>query len=851
MLAASILAPLGSLAGVSAWSGEWDVGRWQEKTALTLMLIAGPGTLALLAAQARMREHDRELATGAVVLSVVVFVVLAVAFILWTEWPSTEWVRFAVVAIIALAGMYAAAAEWTRRSLLLLGLLLAVLLTAVVASIGIDAVRQKLRDDHEAQIERAEESLNRLESLAEQRKTARTVARDNAVAGLAAVLSCRGDVSTEALLAVANRLRAALDAGAGPPDEVRRAVAALRPCAIPVAEQLPLVAERAAAAIDSDAETRKAQPDRAPVTRAINEARAHKGDTLPAKKARTALQIEAARYRAAVTGEKRDQDALEALLKAEPTEDPVAEETTLLTALAEGAEAIARSATDENAARFVPGPLGWVLLGAVALSVWGALLRRNALQLAGPVKVEGKGGEDVDLRIAVLQNLAEPGAAPGASTASPITNLLDVAGPGLGTVKKIVEAVLAVIGRRYGYTVYADIAKTGADGKAVPGADRKDTTPAADGKAAPGAARKEATPAADRKEATPGADRKEATPGADGKAATPAQTRVLVRVKDLQSEATLGVRLVEDDDALVAVRAAGLWAAGFILERSSRIPTWAAWDADSAKALATSRADNPTLEDAKDASRSAPNSGLLLILLGARYELHSQQRDAVAVYARAVAGHPTYLTARYRLAVSLGMLSNDPSKQWTAASPDARAPVLAALRQAVQRVGLHGTLADELQRLAAADEKGHRVALQEMAKVLLLHLEVEARFLPIASASLRRSERDMLRPLLDRKGRARFHDLVWSASGIYTDRVGDVIAKADGPGSWWQVSYNAACAKARSGDALEAMRLLEQCLARPGVHQLKADWVRVDPDLKSLQGWPRFDRFSAQLEGSS
>jgi uncharacterized membrane protein YfcA len=158
------------------------------------MLLAGPGLLALLAALAF--AHD-ELAVGALVLSVVLLVVLVVAFVLWSEWPGTEWRRFAVVAITALVGLYAASAEWTRRSLLLLALLLAVLVTAVVADIGRDVVRQERRKDHEAEIERAEESLNRLGSLAEQRETAQAGARNDAVAALAALLSCRGEVPTE------------------------------------------------------------------------------------------------------------------------------------------------------------------------------------------------------------------------------------------------------------------------------------------------------------------------------------------------------------------------------------------------------------------------------------------------------------------------------------------------------------------------------------------------------------------------------------------------------------------------------------------------------------------------------
>ena len=109
----------------------------------------------------------------------------------------------------------------------------------------------------------------------------------------------------------------------------------------------------------------------------------------------------------------------------------------------------------------------------------------------------------------------------------------------------------------------------------------------------------------------------------------------------------------------------------------------------------------------------------------------------------------------------------------------------------------------------------------------------------------------MLHRLLGRKRRTEFHDLVWSALSIYTGQVETVIAKADRPGSSWQVSYNAACARARSGHPDDAMRLLEQCLVRPGVHQLKAEWVTKDPDLQTLQGWPRFDRFCEQAEGES
>ena len=78
-------------------------------------------------------------------------------------------------------------------------------------------------------------------------------------------------------------------------------------------------------------------------------------------------------------------------------------------------------------------------------------------------------------------------------------------------------------------------------------------------------------------------------------------------------------------------------------------------------------------------------------------------------------------------------------------------------------------------------------------------------------------------------------------------------------GSWWQISYNAACRHAADIDIAKgtqteqenaadcALKFLEQTLVRPGVEQLSADWVSRDPDLAVLRPHPRFKRFVAQL----
>ena len=77
---------------------------------------------------------------------------------------------------------------------------------------------------------------------------------------------------------------------------------------------------------------------------------------------------------------------------------------------------------------------------------------------------------------------------------------------------------------------------------------------------------------------------------------------------------------------------------------------------------------------------------------------------------------------------------------------------------------------------------------------------------------------------------------------------------ANKPDSWWQISYNAACAYATCVQAdpdrvVNAFGLLEQTVAHPGIHQLTANWVKLDPDLQSvrLSDPPRFERFAAQL----
>lgn len=99
----------------------------------------------------------------------------------------------------------------------------------------------------------------------------------------------------------------------------------------------------------------------------------------------------------------------------------------------------------------------------------------------------------------------------------------------------------------------------------------------------------------------------------------------------------------------------------------------------------------------------------------------------------------------------------------------------------------------------------------------------------------------------------RFHPLVKSALRSLGEKsqLGKLRVAADRPQSWWQISYNAACGYASSvdpaPDPCQALRLLEQTLVRPGIHQLSAEWVAADAALSGLRACPRFTRFVAQL----
>ena len=221
-------------------------------------------------------------------------------------------------------------------------------------------------------------------------------------------------------------------------------------------------------------------------------------------------------------------------------------------------------------------------------------------------------------------NVPEPGAAPGSPSTNPVTTLLDIAVGATTAISKIAQAVLAIVGQRYGYQVAIDVTSGDlADSSLVTGGAGTDATKSANCHHGPG-------------------------PGHLGDQRNHLRL-ALVHFARMRSKRS-------------ARRDYGRQ--GYVLNRSSRIPHWAAWEAETAHALVTAKnGTEHNIPALKAALTDAPNSGILLVLLGHRYELAGQQLDAIECYARAVTAYPRYAVARYRLAIAVAAMRH-PEFDW-------------------------------------------------------------------------------------------------------------------------------------------------------------------------------------------
>jgi len=504
---------------------------------------------------------------------------------------------------------------------------------------------------------------------------------------------------------------------------------------------------------------------------------------------------------------------------------------TVLDALIAGAETtVADLAVQDDALPLALERALWVILAVIVLAWWRQVERRSGAQLPGPVTIEFNGcampkvgpAEPVDgakaaepttppdepanaekdtqkaeFRAAVLTNLSEPGPVPGGQTSFPVTDLVELVSSTAGWVQPLVNALKSALNPTVGYNVIADVL---------------------------------------------------------GPAKSTGRTdwQVLVRVSSRATGEQVDVGLVAGDTATLACRAAGYRAAAAILDRSTRVATWARWSQDSAESWA--RFDNPEdvgLPELMRAVTGAPSSGLMLQRLAAKLDLDGRHREALGIYARAVAAHPRYPAARYRLVVSLSLLMHLTDQQWISAPLSDRIRVTRQLQRACISIDadIDGTNLSELP--GAGPAEAHRT-LRLLHQRLATQLVADASAGHVLTNTLRRSERAVWWEIAKSIGNpwgacARQRWMARSARMASRDagreRTNEIRATAERARdrrSWWQLSFNLACHHARDGNPDEALTWLETSLERPGCEALNKQWLESDPDLKSLHGVPRF-----------
>ncbi|WP_136697319.1 TPR end-of-group domain-containing protein [Geodermatophilus dictyosporus] len=778
-------------------------------------------------------EREATRGWGVLVLAALALIVEASALCLDS---LTPWQRVGASLAVLGAALVAASREWTRRWLRILGAAGLLLLLLTVADIGRTYLAAETGSEaleEIADLRSITENLSaREQELEEQAEDSRTAALET----LAAHINI-ATVRTEALDAA--RLLPDLLAEGGDPEARRAALDAFDEAY--VANQASEFDERLRAAVDVAAQAAAradVDPDRTAADSALSEACitasesaqisrpiACNGDpsTVQLGVALAAARLAVAEYRQDLLGRDLDAAAVteaesaltDALASASGTDEPSAD---LVDAIEAGADTLVGS--------YELGAIAWIALGGAALLGWRHLEVRSTRQMPGPVepKLETATAPNTDestvdqnavFRTALLKNVSVPAAAPGATHAAAVTDLAQLADTVAPSwLKPLITVVGSALSTQGGYRADADVVASATANK---GTEMKQD---------------EEEPA----------------------------WRVLVRLTDLTTGQQVAVRELTGKDAATACRAAGYWAAGTILARSPRVPSWSHWSGDTANALAAAddakEGDCTTL---KGAVALAPTSGLLLVKLAFEYDIAGQHAEALAHYARAVAVHPRYLVARYRLAASLGLQAGDATETWFQRSTSERRRITEELRRARQTLGLTDQRrVEELVRAprTVGPSSPTSEAFQELARQ---HYREIVRSTPwwsgygYLTGMARRSERELWKEVFRGDNFARrIHWTAKSAALVNevaiesqrrkpaTEDLSAVLGWARHPRSSWQVSYNLGCYYARQGLTEDALSWLEIARSRPGAEQMNERWLGKDPDLVNVAQHPRF-----------
>lgn len=812
---------------------------WPMQVAVPLLLLAAVLAFGLMRFWPRGRGTTLAHWETRVGVSTLLLAVCAVLAAGWTASAANAlppvW-RLALVVALLTVAVVAASDQWTRVPLRLLGGIGLAIVLGLLVRTGQAATARTTADQAMAELAAVAASVDALAPSAAERVTELDKHRADAVAkataDLRAVAADQPELaaSAEAVLArLADRTTQpedlAEDLAAAMADfDAQHPAASLTASARALRTDLQTAVDAAVAASRpvTDASVRAA------VTQACRTARARSEESLPACEGAAngealpvqmaVVRLRLAQYRSDLLARAEDASAVTeaeaALTAARAATTTSSSPLSLVAAVEAGANEILDDVFDGEP----PVELGWLvwlLIGASTLVAWRQVERRSARQEAGPVRPtftaasspddnpaadSAAAGREQLFRTALLVNLSEPAAVPGATRTTPFSDLVELAAGSAGWLKNLVDALRAVVSEPHGYVV---------DAREIP---------------------------------------RVATGGQE--------CRVLVRICDNDTGGQVAVRTVTGEDAAHAARGAGYWAAATVLRRSTRIPSWAAWSGQSYEALAGwEEIGDRDVDALRRAVAHAPTSGLLLHKLADAVDLSGRHAEALGLCARAVAVHPGYMIARYRMAVSVGMLCVEPDKHWLSQPLSIRLRTASEVGRACAAIGC-----DAPDPHLLADQVGARAGLVELAEALYTRLIEDLGRRQGLGRLWRRSERgrlsasipDVLNPF------GAWAQLQWIAKSALTvvrpspQLVQEVEACAMDPRSWWQLSYNLACLYARGRgetgpDVPRAINWLETALDRPGSGQMGGPWLRVDPDLDRLRGHPRFEALLATL----
>lgn len=434
--------------------------------------------------ESRTKKWFRRNVDDEILLGLATIVLLAGALALTVlgllfEWPKDPGQRFLLATAAALLAITLVASQWARRSFLNASGLVLVALAVTVVSIGWDARSQVSPRQLTAALDRRTDLL-RLESekrVALDKQVSEARQRlDKAISGS----------SSDDLKKSAENITKVLATSKNPTADTANDVAAMQRLAGPGdnhADQelygaaLDLVV-KAQALIDYepdedslDATIKKtcaempAKPKKVAETCAALE-------TADVAKALATLDVAIATFRNEVDPTEVNAATLKTATDA-AAKQAAGREITWLDAAARAPAAIMPG---NSLDALVPGPLGWAIMVAGLFAFWTSQQRRNAVRLTGPVEITTKAEENAvstmnHFRFALLHNVPEPGAVPGAESLDSVSSLVELAAPGAGVAKAVTavaDLVKQVLGRTYGYAVSIDAMQIEGDAPATP-----------------------------------------------------------------------------------------------------------------------------------------------------------------------------------------------------------------------------------------------------------------------------------------------------------------------------------------------------------------------------------------------